>query len=613
MQETLYFTDLMQRRVHDSAGRPVGTVLDLVVSSGELFPRITGFVVTPFRSAGGSSSRLFVPLEHVEDPTAAPLILKPGAPEPEPLHLEAGEARLGHTFLDKQIVDTQGVRVVRVNDLSLAHVERELRLLGADVGLTGLLRRMHSERAVRWLARPLNAHFTDTVIPWNFVDPLSTDKVQLNVTRGRIHAMRPADLADVLEQLPVTQRSEVLADMSDEQVADAISEARLDVQRSIIGQMEDERASDILERMAPDDATDLLQDLEAGRREDLLERMDVEDRQELTELLAYRADTAGGLMTTDVVRIPADFTAEGAIAFLRNLAPDTETVYYLYIVDDAGKLEGVVSLRGLITAAPSTPIRKLLNPRVHTVRVDDDQEEVAETIARYNLLAVPVVDEEGVLKGIVTIDDVIDVMKEEASEDLALLSGGSPTGAEGSAAPFSLGRMGWMLLVLLAAIGIGLGALRVTPGPLNALQAAPESRIMVFLLIPLLLDVANTLAFQTSNVAIRALMEDVPGRFTWRPFRDEITASGGMAVLAALVGLILCFLWPHLGLAARLALPASLFGAYLYAIVCGAGFPFLLSRLGREPNRGVRPLLIVIVSGGGLAIYFGLLWALGVV
>ena len=604
MQETLYFTYLVQRGVRDSEGSPIGQVIDLVVSYGDLFPRITGLVVQPRRGRPQGASlqeRLFIPLEHVQDLSSDPLHTKPRAPTPEFLHLGDGEARLGHTFLDKQIVDTQGVRVVRVNDLKLATVGAELRLLGADVGAAALFRRMHIEGAARWIARPFRARLEDNVIPWNFVDPLSTSNVQLNVTRGRLREMRPADLADVLEQLPASVRTSALADLSDEQVADTLSETAMHVQRAIFEEMEDDRASDILERMAPDDATDVLQDLNEHRRQAILERMDVEDREALADLLAYDKDTAGGLMTPELVRIPANANVDETIALLRSLEPDSETIFYLYIVDADGRLEGVVSLRSLVTASGDTPVMQLANTRVHTVQVDDDQEQVAEVIARYNLLAMPVVDADGVLKGIVTVDDVIDVLREEASEDVSLISTGTAGRPEEGPVRNAVRRLGWVGMLLIVSCIMGWAMLGSSP------VLAGRDLLVVFCFLPLLLEIANAIAFQVSTVVSREIDDPSPGPAATRAITIEVLAGVCLSGLFSALALGGALLIPGFPPALKLVLPGALACAYGYALLCGAVVPRILARLWNDPARGLRPLLVILVSAGGLAIYLGLI------
>src|SRR6185312_12395075 len=231
------------------------------------------------------------------------------------------------------------------------------------------------------------------------------------------------------------------------------------------------------------------------------------------------------LMTTEVVRLPADATAHDAIALLRRLGPDAETIYYLYIVNDAGQLEGTVSLRSLITSSADTAVGTLARGQPRTVSVNDDQQYVAEMIARYNLLALPVVDGEGVLKGIVTVDDVIDVLREEAFEDISLMSSGAGASDEGIPPAFGAARLGWLLLALAVSMVIGIVALH--------LPAAERGGVAAFALyLPLLIDLPISLSFRISSAASRRFEPGADSNAE-RALVREIEAGALTALLAS--------------------------------------------------------------------------------
>jgi magnesium transporter len=202
----------------------------------------------------------------------------------------------------------------------------------------------------------------------------------------------------------------VLAALDDEAVADAMEEMEPDTQVDVLEDLDPERAADILEEMSPDDAADLVADLDQDTRDEILSRMEADEVEEVQELLGYPEDSAGGIMTTEFVALEAGLTAARAIDRLRELEPDAETIYYVYVTTDDGQLAGVLSLRDLIVAKPDTPVRDVMIREPVAVAVNADQDEVAEVVAHYNLLAVPVVDEQNVLMGIVTVDDAIDTV-----------------------------------------------------------------------------------------------------------------------------------------------------------------------------------------------------------
>ena len=225
-----------------------------------------------------------------------------------------------------------------------------------------------------------------------------------------LQELHPADLATIIDQLAPRDRAGVLAVLDDEAAADAIEEMEPDTQVEVLEDLEPERAADILEEMSPDDAADLIADLSDAARDEILPLMDREEAEEVTELLGYPEDSAGGIMTTEFVTMAEDLTADQAIARLRELEPDAETIYYVYVIDAEERLRGVLSLRDLIVSPPDRPIREFMIQEPAAVEVLADEDEVAQVVAHYNLLAVPVVDAEGRLVGIVTVDDAIDTV-----------------------------------------------------------------------------------------------------------------------------------------------------------------------------------------------------------
>jgi Mg2+ transporter MgtE len=249
-------------------------------------------------------------------------------------------------------------------------------------------------------------------IDWEDVDPLDSTiaSVRLRVPHAKLAELHPADLASIIEDLAPRDRAGVLAALDDEALADVVEEMEPETQVDVMEDLTPERAADILEEMSPDDAADLVADLDQETRDEILAHMEREEAEEVQELLGYDEDSAGGLMTTEFIAVEEKLTAGGAIDRLRELEPDAETVYYVYVLDDDGKLVGVLSLRDLIVARPDAPIQDVMIREPKAVNVNADQDEVAEVVAHYNLLAVPVVDDDGVMMGIVTVDDALDTV-----------------------------------------------------------------------------------------------------------------------------------------------------------------------------------------------------------
>jgi Mg2+ transporter MgtE len=252
------------------------------------------------------------------------------------------------------------------------------------------------------------------VIDWADVGYLATDAatVQLKSSRGKLARLHPVEIARLAEAFSYQHGAEIVESLDDETAAETLEEMAAARQAQILSDMDEERAADILERMSPDEAADVLGDLPEEKAEDLLNRMEDEEQSEVAELLTYEDDTAGGLMTTEFVTLPRDLTVGEALARLREMAETPNMIYYLYVVaaEESWALTGVIALRNLIRANPSVPLESVMRTEMQVAHVDDDAAEVAQKIAEYNLLALPVVDEAGDILGIVTVDDAIEIL-----------------------------------------------------------------------------------------------------------------------------------------------------------------------------------------------------------
>jgi CBS domain-containing protein/sporulation protein YlmC with PRC-barrel domain len=403
----LYLSQVIGRPVRDQQGEPIGTVADLLVALGDRYPPVTGLVVETDRRR-----RIFLPWSDVASFDAAGATLRTGTIDIGKFTQRPHELMLFADLQDKQIVDIDGRKVVRVNDLRLDEIEGKLHLVAVDVGAAGLLRRLGLEGPFRTLARRVDWALPERYIDWEDVDPLESSiaSIRLRVPHKGLRELHPADLASIIDELAPRDRAGILASLDDEIAADAIEEMEPDTQVEVLEDLEPGRAADILEEMSPDDAADLIADLSDTARDRILPLMEQEEADEVVQLLGYPEDSAGGIMTTEFIAIPATLTAAETIERLRELEPDAETIYYIYITDEDGRLVGVLSLRDLIVAPPAATVRDFMHPEPVAVGVLADQDEVAQVVARYNLLAVPVVGDDGRLAGIVTVDDAIDTV-----------------------------------------------------------------------------------------------------------------------------------------------------------------------------------------------------------
>ena len=406
----LYLSQAIGRPVLDANGEPIGAVADLIVAVGDRYPPVTGLVVKTDRR------QIFLPWSSVDHLDSSGARLSTQTIDIGKFQQRPDEITLRGDLMDKQIVDIDGRKVVRVNDLRLDEIEGRLHLVAVDVGAAGLLRRLGMERGYAVLARNLKLPLPERYIDWEDVDPVETSiaSIKLRVPHAGLAELHPADLATIIDQLAPKDRAGVLAALDDEAAADVFEEMEPETQVEVLEDLDPARAADILEEMSPDDAADLVADLSDETREELLALMEREEAEELGELLAYPEDTAGGMMTTEFVAVAASLTCAEAIDRLRELEPDAETIYYVYVTDDEDRMVGVLSLRDLIVSRPEAPVAEVMIPEPVTVGVLADEDEVAEVVAHYNLLAVPVVDAGGHLVGIVTVDDAMDAILPDA-------------------------------------------------------------------------------------------------------------------------------------------------------------------------------------------------------
>ena len=312
-------------------------------------------------------------------------------------------------LLDKQIVDVDGAKVVRVNDVKLGKLHDKLCIFSVDIGFRGLLRRLGYERFGEQIARLLRKEILSTEISWEYVQPLEThsSKLALNIARNQMNEMHPADLADIIENIPIQSIRTVLNTIDAETTGETLYELEADMRNVVISQMDDEEVSDILEEMEPDEAADVLSDLPEQKAQELLEMMDQEDAEDIQELLEHEEDSAGGLMNPEYLRFTSDITVGRALEIIKECADDVETIFYGYVVDADDQLEGVVSLKGLIMNPPGALITDIMEENIKSVRIDAEPEDMLETLAKYDLIAIPVLDSHGKMAGIVTVDDVL--------------------------------------------------------------------------------------------------------------------------------------------------------------------------------------------------------------
>src|SRR5450756_1019140 len=423
------------------------------------------------------------------------------------------------------------------------------------------------------------------------------DLAQAVVTVEGLHS---ADAAEVLFNLDMDEEVEVLVGMEPRSAAHALLEMEEDHQVEVASKLRTGKLHDLLERMPVDEAVDLLGDIPKEQRLTLLRLFGREEAGEFAELLSYSDDSAGGLMTTDYVSVSPGATAEEVIEQLRAVDPEVETIYYVYVVDDNGKLDGVLSLRELITSPPGRKVGEMVSSETIKVRPGDDQENVAEVIAKYDLLAVPVTNDEGSMVGIVTVDDVLEVIGDEAQEDIMRFAGATSRQELGVGLWANIGRrLPWFALAALIEILIAAGILKLYSPVL-------EKYVVLIFFIPLLVTMGGNISIQSSAIMGHWLTSGTPfSRGTLRTVSGEVVWGilVGVFTGAVVAGLsVLLDLGASVGLVVGLSLALTV----LAACLVGCALPFALKALNRDPAVVSGPLLGTVMDVVSLAIYLGI-------
>jgi len=328
---------------------------------------------------------------------------------------------LERDLLDQQVIDVNGRKVVRVNDVDLEfEVQKDkaatpaLRVQSVDVGARGAVRRLLRGVAPRSALHALLEKIPPRSIPWNFVDLIETDparRVKLKISHDGLSKLHPADIADIVEELAPDERQAVFQTLDQETAAEALEEVEPRVQKAIVESLDSERAAEIVEEMDPDAAADLLGDLPEDRTEQILTQMEPEAQQDVVELLEHKEQTAAGRMTTEFLALPVSATVQNAIDSLREFEGGVEVVSTIYLVDSHGTLVGAVPLARIVLAPPSTPMLSLAQEPLILAHEGVEENEVAELFDKYNLQTLPVVDERNTLTGVITSDDVISMLR----------------------------------------------------------------------------------------------------------------------------------------------------------------------------------------------------------
>ncbi len=408
---TLTLTELLGAPVFDTAGNRCGRVREVALTPQEDRARVSQLIV---RTKAGDR---MMPFSSVLSIDGGIRVATPCSEWP-PTNGAEGVFLLERDLLDQQVIDVHGRKVVRVNDVDL-HQESVanrpvLKVGSVDVGVRGAVRRLLKGIVPMPALRTLLRRIPPRLIPWEFVDLIETDparRVKLKISHERLAKLHPADIADIVEDLAPDEREAVFETLDEEVAAEALEEVQPKVQKAIVESLDSDRAADIVEEMEPDAAADLLADLPEERTSEILLEMEPKERKEMVELLEFEENSAAGRMTTEYLALPPAATVHDAVETLRQFEGGVESVSTIYLVDAEGKLVGAVPLAKLVLADQSTPLQSLTADPLISCHAGAGEKEVAELFDKYNLLTLPVVDDEGKLTGVITSDDVISLLR----------------------------------------------------------------------------------------------------------------------------------------------------------------------------------------------------------
>jgi magnesium transporter len=412
---SLALSELLGATVYDPSGAVSGHVREVTLAPQEDRDRISSLIV---KTRSGNRVLPLASVSQINGGVRATTAVAdwPAADGTEGLFL------LERDLLDQQVIDINGRKVVRVNDVDLqldsqklaGQMHPVLRVHSVDVGARGAVRRLLRGIAPRTALHTLLGRIPPRTIPWNFVDVIETDparRVKLNISNEGLARLHPADIADIVEELAPDERQAVFQTLDEETAAEALEEVEPKVQKSIVESLDSGRAADIVEEMDPDAAADLLNELPEDRTEQILVQMEPEAQQDVVELLEHKEETAAGHMTTDFLALPVTATVQNAIDSMREFEGGIEAVSTIYLVDSHGTLVGSVPLARIVLVPPSTPMLSLTQEPLILSHETTAENEVAELFDKYNLLTLPVVNEQNKLVGVVTSDDVISMLR----------------------------------------------------------------------------------------------------------------------------------------------------------------------------------------------------------
>ena len=401
----MYLSDLIKKSVTDSTGKKIGKLKDVIISPDSSDPNIKAIIVD-----SSNKKIINIPCTQIND-LGKKITLKSTLKDISDYKIKKSDIKLAEDVLDHQVVDIEDKKVKRVNDIIISSIQDHYHAIGIDNGFYGILKRFR----LAGIAKPIGINPDDNIIAWENIDTLNTDycDLKLKMPKQKIEKIHPADIAEIMEQLSFNESLNFFHCLDHETAADVLKNVSPERQVSLLDGMNGQQAAGILDKMNPDHAADVIGDSSKEKAKELLDLMEPEESEDIKKLLKYPKNTAGGIMTTEYAYVNPDLTSKEVMESLHEIAKKVETIYYIYITSKNGDLLGVASLRDILLADPDKKIKDFMHTILIKADISEDLDEVAHKIAKYSLLAIPVVENNTKLKGIITVDDVVDIISPE--------------------------------------------------------------------------------------------------------------------------------------------------------------------------------------------------------
>jgi magnesium transporter len=583
-----YMNELIGRKVCDHRGNSLGKLADLLILSDEKndCPRVIALALAP-----DSQRELSLLLwTGNEDLAGNKIVLEQR--QIRPYQPAGSEIYLRRDILNKQIIDTQNFRVARVNDLELGKIGSEYYLVNVVVDGRGLLRRLGMENLAEHIAMAMHLRMPQRAVAWSDLNFLPPDGIQVKLPREKFDELHPADIAELLENVGPRLGAQMLEQMEDEKIADTLEELEA---------FPNERAADIVEEMEPDEAADMLQEFDEQRRAQLINLMEPEKRAEVAELLEYPEDKAGGLMTTKYASVSPGTSVAEALQGLRQskAASEAEMIYYVYVLDTQEHLLGVVSLSDLVLAAANAPLNTVMHSKPVRVLVDASREEVMEAMTRYNLLALPVVDAENRLQGMITADHVHEMIESENTEDMLRMAGSDAEEMEQrSPIRTAVLRLPWIMATMFIELGAGL--------VIHLYDATLARVLLLASFMPIISAISGNTGLQSATIIVRGIATNQVQLAKWRhallrQLAMTILLGSVTGLTLGAIGAVWYGKWTF-----GLVVAVGMFAAVNIAGMVGTVVPFLSKRLGFDPAITSGPFETAFQDVVGISIYLTL-------